>query len=162
MCIRDRVCLAGVVISVVDIASKGVVFDTPPVALAQNIFTDVKNVRFKDGAVQKMPGELLLNNTTGATGPAKYFAVWENPNRQPTGVYYVYVVDKVSAGVVVGQQIFVQDHLGNKVDVTPSSLNSGNGFQATDDREQKFVDQLQHLQKPYQQHIHSIHHQVVY
>ena len=125
--------MAEEVISVVDIASKGVVFDTPPVALAQNIFTDVKNVRFKDGAVRKMSGELLLNNTTGATGPAKYIAVWENPNRQPDGVYYVYVVDKVSAGVVVGQQIFVQDHLGNKVDVTPTSLNSGNGFQATDD-----------------------------
>ena len=125
--------MAEEVISVVDIASKGVVIDTPPVALAQNIFTDVKNVRFKDGAVRKMPGELLLNDIAGATGQAKYIAVWENPNRQPTGVYYVYVVDKVSAGVVVGQQIFVQDHLGNKVDVTPTSLNSGNGFQATDD-----------------------------
>jgi hypothetical protein len=125
--------MAEEVISVVDIASKGVVIDTPPVALAQNIFTDVKNVRFKDGAVRKMPGELLLNDVAGATGQAKYIAVWENPNRQPDGVYYVYVTDKVSAGVVVGQQVFVQDHLGNKVDVTPSTLNSGNGFQATDD-----------------------------
>jgi len=36
--------MAEEIISVVDIASKGVVIDTPPVALAQNIFTDVKNI----------------------------------------------------------------------------------------------------------------------
>jgi len=123
--------MAEEIISVVDIASKGVVIDTPPVALAENIFTDVKNVRFKDGAVRKMEGELLLNDIVGATGQVRYFAVWENPNLQPTGLYYIYVVDKVTAGVVVGQQIFVQDQTGTKVDVTPTSLNSGDGFQVT-------------------------------
>lgn len=123
--------MAEEVISVVDIASKGVVIDTPPVALGQNIFTDVKNIRFKDGAVRKIEGELLLNNITGVTGQVRYIAVWENPNLQPTGVYYIYVADKVNAGVVIGQQIFIQDHLGNKRDVTPTGLNSGNGFQTT-------------------------------
>jgi len=123
--------MAEEVVSVVDIASKGVVIDTPPVALAQNIFTDVRNIRFKDGAVNKIEGELLLNNIAGATGQARYFAVWENPNLQPTGVYYIYVADKVNAGVVVGQQVFIQDHTGTKVDLTPASLNSGNGFSTT-------------------------------
>ena len=123
--------MAEEVISVVDIASKGVVIDTPPVALGQNIFTDVKNVRFKDGAVRKMEGELLLNNITGVTGQVRYFAVWENPNLQPTGCYYIWVADKVSSGVVIGQQVFIQDHTGTKRDITPASLNSGNGFQTT-------------------------------
>lgn len=52
------------VISVINVASKGIVKDTPPVALAENIFTDARNVRFKDGAIRKMEGELLLNNIT--------------------------------------------------------------------------------------------------
>lgn len=119
------------ILPVTDLASQGVVIDTPPVALAQNIFTDVKNVRFKDGAVRKMEGELLLNDIVGVTGQVRYFAVWENPNLQPTGLYYVYVADKVVAGVVVGQQVFIQNQTGTKVDITPASLNSGNGFQAT-------------------------------
>ncbi len=123
--------MAEEIISVVDIASKGVVIDTPPVALAQNIFTDVKNIRFKDGAVRKIEGELLLNDITGVTGQTRYFAVWENPNLQPTGLYYIWVVDKVVSGVIVGQQIYVQDHTGTKRDITPASLNSGNGFRFT-------------------------------
>ena len=123
--------MAEEIISVVDIASKGVVIDTPPVALGQNIFTDVKNVRFKDGAVRKIEGELLLNDITGVTGQARYIAVWENPNLQPTGVYYLWVVDKVVSGITVGQQVYIQDHTGVKRDITPAGLNSGNGFSFT-------------------------------
>ena len=96
-------------ISVTDIASQGVVIDTPPVALAPNIFTDVRNVRFKDGAVRKITGELLLNNITsdltasGETfGQVRYFAVWEDPNLQPTGVYYIWVVDYLRNNITVG------------------------------------------------------------
>lgn len=40
------------IINVTDVASKGVVFDTPPVALAPNIMTNVRNVRFRDGAIR--------------------------------------------------------------------------------------------------------------
>ena len=85
--------------SIVEVASKGVVKDTPPIALAPNIFTDVKNVRFKDNAIRKMEGELLLNDITSdlssplSFGEIRHFAVWENPNKQPTGCYYIWVVD---------------------------------------------------------------------
>jgi len=81
-------------ISVTDIASQGVIIDTPPVALAPNVFTNVRNVRFKDGAVRKITGELLLNNivedlipANEAFGQVRYFAVWENPNKAPHGCY---------------------------------------------------------------------------
>ena len=130
--------MADETISVIDIASKGVVIDTPPVALAPNIFTDVRNVRFKDGAVRKMEGELLLNNVSvtlgsGTIGKIRYFAVWENPNRQPFGCYYIFVTDYISAaGVTLGQKVFIQDHTGSTIrDITPASLNSGNGFKFT-------------------------------
>ena len=130
--------MADEIISVTDVASKGVVIDTPPVALAPNIFTDVRNVRFKDGAVRKMEGELLLNNVSvtlgsGTIGKIRYFAVWENPNRQPFGCYYIFVTDYISAaGVTLGQKVFIQDHTGSTIkDITPTSLNSGNGFKFT-------------------------------
>lgn len=130
--------MADEIISVTDVASKGVVIDTPPVALAPNIFTDVRNVRFKDGAVRKMEGELLLNNVSvtlgsGTIGKIRYFAVWENPNRQPFGCYYIFVTDYISAaGVTLGQKVFIQDHTGSTIrDITPASLNSGNGFKFT-------------------------------
>jgi hypothetical protein len=123
--------MAEEIIPVTELASQGVVIDTPPVALPSNAFTNVKNIRFKDGAVRKITGELLLNDITGVTGQTRYFAVWENPNLQPTGVYYLWVVDKVVAGVIVGQQVYIQDHTGVKRDITPASLNSGNGFSFT-------------------------------
>ncbi|MDA8747901.1 hypothetical protein N9M66_06810, partial [Litoreibacter sp.] len=108
--------MADNVINVTDVASKGVVFDTPPVALAPNIFTDARNVRFKDNAIRKIEGELLLNNITSdlvgpgeAFGKIRHFAVWENPNKQPLGCYYIWVVDYAVNSVNVGQKIYIQD-----------------------------------------------------
>lgn len=125
--------------SIIDIASRGVVKDTPPVALGQNIFTDVRNVRFKDNAIRKMEGELLLNDISSdlssplSFGEIRHFAVWENPNKQPTGCYYIWVVDLLNNNVTVGQKVYIQDHTGVKRDITPSNLNSGNGFAFTAD-----------------------------
>lgn len=122
------------VISVTEVAKMGVIKDTSPVALAPNIFTDVKNVRFKDNAIRKMEGELLLNDITSdlssplSFGELRHFAVWEDPNLQPTGCYYIWVVDLLNNNVTVGQKVYIQDHTGTKRDITPSSLNSGNGF----------------------------------
>lgn len=122
-------------ISVTDIASQGVIIDTPPVALAPNVFTNVRNVRFKDGAVRKISGELLLNNIVEDLVPAnelfgqvRYFAVWENPNKAPHGCYYIWVVDYVRAGITVGQKVYIQDHIGTKKDITPASMADGFAF----------------------------------
>ena len=38
----------------------GVILDSPPVSLPPNALSDVRNVRFKDGAVRKMEGEVNL------------------------------------------------------------------------------------------------------
>ena len=124
--------MAEEVISVTGIAEMGVVKDSPPIALAPNVFTDVKNVRFRDGAVTKISGEVLLNNITEDLVPAnetfgkiRYIASWENPNVSPNAVYYIFVVDYIRANVTVGQKIYIQDHLGNKKDLTPDSLPDG-------------------------------------
>ena len=127
--------MAEEIISVTGIAEQGVVKDTPPVALSPNVFTDVRNVRFKDGAVRKITGELLLNNITEDLVPAnekfgqvRYFAVWENPNLAPHGCYYVWVVDYIRAGITVGQKVYIQDHTGIQKDVTPSTMTNGFSF----------------------------------
>ena len=127
--------MAEEIISVVDVASQGVVKDTPPVALGENVFTDARNVRFKDGAIRKITGELLLNNITsdltapGETfGQTRYFAVWENPNVTPLGCYYIWVVDYVRNGITVGQKVYIQDHTGTKRDITPATLSDGFSF----------------------------------
>lgn len=125
-------------ISVVDLASQGVVIDTPPVALSANVFTDVRNVRFKDGAVRKIEGELLLNTIVEDLAPVnekfgqvRYFASWENPNRTPLACYYIWVVDYIRADIIVGQKVYIQDHTGTQRDITPASLNGGDGFKYT-------------------------------
>jgi len=122
------------VVTITDLASKGVVIDTPPASLPSNIFTDVRNVRFKDGAVRKIEGEVLLNDidlSASNYGKVRYLAYWPNPNRSPLGGYYIFVIDYVSSGITIGQRVFIQDHTGTRRDITPTSLNSNNGFNYT-------------------------------
>ena len=130
--------MANEIVPINDLASTGVVIDTPPVALRSNIFSDVRNVRFGNGSVSKMEGEVLLNNIVDDLtasgeefGEVRYLAFWPNPNKAPLGGYYIWVVDYVRNNVTVGQKIYVQDHTGTKRDITPSSLNSGDGFAFT-------------------------------
>ena len=130
--------MANEVLPINDLAKVGLVFDTPPVSLPANAFTDGKNIRFRDGAVRKMEGEVLLNNITDdltasgeELGKIRYLAFWPNPNLAPLKGYYVFVVDYIRNDVTVGQKIYIQDHEGNKTDLTPSTLNSGDGFKFT-------------------------------
>ena len=65
----------------------GVVLDSPPVSLPPNALSNVRNVRFKDGAVRKMEGEVnLFPNLFDANGLSydgsilKYIVWWPNPN----------------------------------------------------------------------------------
>ena len=130
--------MANQILPITELAKTGLVIDTPPVALAQNAFTDVKNVRFRDGAVSKMQGEVLLNDIVDDLtvsgeefGKVRYLAFWPNPNLAPLEGYYLFVVDYVRNNITVGQKVYIQDHTGTKVDLTPSGLNSGDGFSYT-------------------------------
>lgn len=127
--------MAEQVINITDLAKAGVVIDTPPVALAPNVFTNARNVRFKDGAIRKMTGELLLHTITSDLVPSnetfgkmRYLAYWPNPNLAPLGCYYLFVVDYLRDGITVGQKVYIQDHIGNKKDLTPSTFPDGFAF----------------------------------
>ena len=75
------------VIPITDIASVGLVADTPSVALPPNAFSEVQNVRFHDGAVHKLEGEIgLISGLSNVV----YAAYWQGPTRN---VFVVVVHD---------------------------------------------------------------------
>ena len=78
------------VLPITDLASLGVIYDTPANSLPAQAFTDVKNVRLRDGAVRKMEGEVELFTITD---DIVHIAWWPNPNLAPTNGYYVVITD---------------------------------------------------------------------
>ena len=98
------------VVPITQLATTGVILDTPPVALPPNAFTNVRNVRFKDGAVRKMEGEVDLfapmagffNINIGTVdapilryGEVQYLAWWPSPDQTIRDAgYYVFVVEE--------------------------------------------------------------------
>jgi len=132
------------IVPINELSSLGVVKDTPTVGLAPNAFTGVNNVRFRDNAVWKMKGEEVLTAdlncgtapSSGSFGKILYIAWWSNPNLTPDDGYYIFIVEqKNSSGTVVGNRVFLKkatDSSGSAIeDITPSSLNSNNGFAPT-------------------------------
>ena len=83
------------IIPITDIASAGVIQDTPSFALPPNAFSDVQNVRFRDNAVRKMTGEELLlrdiplENRPSTEGDIRYVAYWPSPS----GARYIVIDD---------------------------------------------------------------------
>ena len=77
------------IVPITGLHTVGVVQDTPAVALPPNAFSDARNVRFKDGAVSKMEGDInmfpyIFNNDDNTLSYAdrqrvEYLAYWPNP-----------------------------------------------------------------------------------
>lgn len=86
--------MASQVLPINQLDQAGLILDMPPVSLPPNAFSDVQNVRFKNGAVQKMEGEVNIfpnlfddsNNLINGIAAnfdgslIKYIAWWDNPN----------------------------------------------------------------------------------
>ena len=92
------------VVPITGLADVGVIKDTPAVSLPPNAFTDARNVRFRDGAVRKMEGEvdifagmsdLFDRDINPNIGRLQYLAWWPSPNRTTRDEgYYIFVVEK--------------------------------------------------------------------
>ena len=82
-------------IKVSDLHKSGIVRDTPAISLPPQIWTNGRNVRFEDGTVEKMQGEVpviqpLATTTGGSTLVEPTFVqYWPNPRTR----YYVYADD---------------------------------------------------------------------
>ena len=101
------------IIPIRELDKAGIILDTPAVSLPPNVFTDARNVRFKDGAVRKMEGEVdifpdlsnFLNDSE--VGDIQYFAWWPNPNQTTLDRgYYITVVEHTVAGQEVEHFIY--------------------------------------------------------
>jgi len=82
------------VVPITGLNTIGLVKDTPAIALPPNAFSDVLNVRFTNGCVSKMSGEVdILPTFTGQTitGNFIHIAWWANPNLTPNNGYYLAV-----------------------------------------------------------------------
>ena len=95
------------IVPVTGLDQAGVILDTPPVALPPNAFTNARNVRFKDGAVRKMEGEVDIFEgmedffAEGRNiGQVQYLAWWPSPNQTVRDAgYYVFIVENTT-GVI--------------------------------------------------------------
>jgi len=124
------------IIPITNLPEFGVVKDPPTVGLAPNIFTDAKNIRFRDMAVWKMKGETDLfsgnldptfthDNSNCTKGKVKFVTYWANPNKE----YYVYVIECKNSGNTY-DRVIVRDPLGaTEKDITPAALLYG--FEST-------------------------------
>ena len=75
----------------------GLIADTPPVALPAAGFSDCLNVRFKDGVVRKMEGEVNVFRQLPFSSDdiIKYVAWWPSPNlAQVNRGYYLVILER--------------------------------------------------------------------
>ena len=74
------------IIPITDLASAGLVLDTPAVSLPPNVFSNVNNVRFRNGSIKRFPSEVTkLSSLTNV----KYIAYWPST----VGDRYVVITD---------------------------------------------------------------------
>ena len=91
------------IVPITGLADVGVILDTPPVSLPPNAFTNARNVRFRDGAVRKMEGEVdIFEGLTDwfeqdDIGQVHHVAWWPSPNQttRDSG-YYIFVVENIT------------------------------------------------------------------
>ena len=105
------------VIPVNELDKMGLIADTPSTAIPPNSFSDCLNVRFRDGAVSKMQGEVnIFRDIFAETDVVKYVAWWPSPNlAQVNSGYYLVIVereitdpDNASATIIRDQAFFIK------------------------------------------------------
>ena len=79
--------MASQIVPLTGLDQAGVVKDQPSVSLPPNVFTDVRNMRFRHGAVRKMEGDVTIFDHTSIN----FIDYWANPNIGPTDGYWIYV-----------------------------------------------------------------------
>ena len=138
--------MANQVLPINQLDQAGVIPDAPPSALAANAFSNARNVRFRDNAVRKIEGEVLLNEVAEDTNldsiyltsgnklsSAKHILYWPNPNLGDLAAYYIYVMGvENSAGSYIADRVYIEDEEGNRADITPSDLVNSDGYKGFD------------------------------
>ncbi len=131
--------MASKIVPINNLTQFGVVKDTPTVGLGPNVFTDAKNIRFRDMAAHKMKGEIDLSsnlnptftvdNSASTKGLIKFITHWPNPNKD----YYVYVIQAINNDGTTYNRVIARDCLAphTELDITPEVGTSNRGFSDT-------------------------------
>ena len=80
----------------------GLIEDIPPVSLPPNAFSDCRNVRFRDGAVIKMEGDVNIMPyiQMADADVLRYVAWWPNPNLAFASLgYYLIIIEQNVTGM---------------------------------------------------------------
>ena len=101
------------VVPVTQLDTVGLIEDIPPVSLPPNAMSDCRNVRFRDGAIHKMQGDIdiLPNVRLGDNDILRYVVWWPNPNLSAFNLgYYLLIVeqDGTTAGTRVDNTYLVK------------------------------------------------------
>ena len=101
------------VVPVTQLDTVGLIEDIPPVSLPPNAISDCRNVRFRDGAVHKMQGDIdiLPNVRLGDNDILRYVVWWPNPNLSAFNLgYYLLIVeqDGTTAGTRVDNTYLIK------------------------------------------------------
>ena len=126
------------IIPITNLPEFGVVKDPPTVGLAPNVFTDARNMRFRDMAAWKMKGEIALTADLNPTMPSTYSAGeivyitwWNNPNLIPSkNTYYIFIIEQrlTSGDVLKGHRVFLYKASDASInDITPTTDLQGSG-----------------------------------
>ena len=112
----------------------GLNFDQPNVSLGPNVFSNGRNIRFKDGAVRKFLGHIeifeqaLINSGFNVTPNFQHVEYWANPNQH----YYV-VVNSETQGDNIRDIVYLitaNATTGDPeaINVSPTDAEGVNGF----------------------------------
>ena len=124
--------MASKVIPINELTKFGVIKDTPTVGLAPNVFTDARNMRFRDMAAWKMKGDVALTAdipsnimpSPHVAGQIVFITWWNNPNLVPSNTtYYLIIMEQKAGSTVVGHRAFIYRTDGTINDVTPTTFN---------------------------------------
>ena len=115
------------IVPITDLASTGLIEDTPSVSLPPNAFSDCQNVRFHSGAIRKFPDE---SDALATQGPANivYVAHWPST----AGSKYVVLTDDgTNTGITVYNDDGTQFQIGDDNFTTTIPTVTGGEWQHT-------------------------------
>ena len=84
------------VLPIADLAKAGVIMDLPSVSLPPNVFSDARNVRFRDGAIRKLEGEQEILLSFNVASELIFTCYWPAPDLAPDNGYIVVVARPVN------------------------------------------------------------------
>ena len=128
------------VVPITGLDTVGLIEDVPPVSLPPAAFSDCRNVRFRDGCVQKMEGDVNIMPyiRLDPTDVLRYVAWWPNPNLAFASLgYYLVIVEQLSqtGGLVDNAYLLKVNELGvytdtgsGQVSLTPQDASFKGSF----------------------------------